>query len=91
LYQILSPDSNEQGVWIHQQAWFYLGDFSKDWTGKYFLKGKNTGVYLFVIEGSVTAAGQTLKRRDGLGISETSSIEISTKSQTKLLIMEVPM
>jgi redox-sensitive bicupin YhaK (pirin superfamily) len=91
LYQILSPNANEQGVWIHQQAWFHMGDLSENWTGKYFLKGNNTGVYLFVIEGNVSVVGKSLNRRDGLGISETSSIEISTKSQTKLLIMEIPM
>ncbi len=26
-YQILSPNKDDQGVWIHQNAWFHLGDF----------------------------------------------------------------
>lgn len=91
LYQILSPNANDQGVWIHQQAWFYLGDLSEGWTGTYSLKEKNTGVYLFVIEGAATIAGQALGRRDGIGISEVSSIDITIASQTKLLMMEVPM
>ena len=25
-YQILSPNSNDEGVWIHQNAWFSLGE-----------------------------------------------------------------
>jgi redox-sensitive bicupin YhaK (pirin superfamily) len=91
LYQVLSPNADEPGVWIHQQAWFYLGDLAKGWTGTYSLKGHKTGVYLFVIEGSIIVAGQTLNRRDGIGISETNTIDISTTSQTQLLIMEVPM
>ncbi len=91
LYQILSPNANEAGVWIHQQAWFHLGELSEGWTGTYSLKGQNTGVYLFVIEGNITVVGQTLNRRDGIGISETNAIDISTTSQTQLLIMEVPM
>jgi len=91
LYQILSPNPNDQGVWIHQNAWFHFGDLSEGWEGKYELKDKNNGIYFFVIEGEVTVAGQKLSRRDGLGVSETASIEISSEGLSKLLIMEIPM
>lgn len=91
LYQILSPDPNDQGVWIYQNAWFHLGDLSERWKGEYKLKDKKNGVYFFVIEGTVTIAGQKLNRRDGLGVSETEMIEIKTDSKTKLLVMEIPM
>lgn len=91
LFQILSPNPNDQGVWIHQNAWFHLGDLSEGWEGKYELKDKSNGVYFFVIEGDVTVAGQKLNRRDGLGVSEVESIEIITNSLSNLLIMEIPM
>lgn len=91
LYQILSPNPDDQGVWIHQKAWFHLGDLSEGWEGKYDLKDKQNGVYFFVIEGSVTIAGQKLNRRDGFGVSETESIEIKSDSISKLLVMEIPM
>ena len=91
LYQILSPDPNDQGVWIYQNAWFHLGDLCEGWKGEYKLKDKKNGVYFFVIEGTVTIAGQKLNRRDGLGVSETEMIEIKTDSKTKLLVMEIPM
>ncbi len=91
LYQILSPNPNDQGVWIHQNAWFHLGDLSEGWDGKYELKDPKNGVYFFVIEGEVTIAGQKLNRRDGLGVSETESIEIMANTLSKLLVMEVPM
>ncbi|MDR3653700.1 MAG: pirin family protein [Paludibacter sp.] len=90
-YQILSPNPNDQGVWIHQNAWFHLGDLSEGWEGKYELRDKNNGVYFFVIEGNATVAGQALTRRDGLGVSETESIEIAAGTLTKLLVMEIPM
>ena len=90
-YQILSPNSEDQGVWIYQNAWFHLGDLSEGWKGTYQLKDKKNGVYFFVIEGKVTVAGQELNRRDGLGVSEAESIEITTSAKTKLLVMEVPM
>lgn len=91
LYQILSPNPDDQGVWIYQQAWFHLGDLTDGWNGKYTLKGQNTGVYLFVLEGSVTAEGKELNRRDGLGIWEVNELEITANSDSKLLIMEVAM
>lgn len=91
LYQILSPNADDSGVWIYQQAWFHLGDLCKGWTGKYTLKSENSGVYAFLIEGEATIAGKDLKRRDGIGISETSDFEITVQSDSKLLLMEVPM
>lgn len=91
LFQILSPNPDDQGVWIHQNAWFHWGDLSAGWSGKYELKDQLNGVYFFVIEGDVTVANQPLHTRDGLGVSEVSLIEITTQSAAKLLIMEVPM
>jgi len=90
-YQILSPNPDDQGVWIYQQAWFHLGDLSADWKGKYTLKGENTGVYLFILEGSITAEGKELNRRDGFGIWEVNEIEITANIESKVLIMEVAM
>ncbi len=91
LYQIVSPDPADQGVWVHQQTWFYMGNLSSDWEGTYTLKGNNSGVYLFVIEGSIETAGEELGKRDGIGISDVNEISIKATSPTKLLIMEVPM
>ena len=90
LYQILSPNPYDQGVWIHQNAWFHMGDLWEGWEGSYELKDQNNGVYFFVIEGSLTVAGQKLNRRDGLGVIDKDKIEIKTDSFTKLLIMEIP-
>jgi len=90
LYQILSPSATDQGVWIHQQAWFSLGNYTTEWEGSYQLHRPESGVYVFVIEGDAVIAGNKLNKRDGIGISEVSEIEIKTFVGTKLLVMEVP-
>jgi redox-sensitive bicupin YhaK (pirin superfamily) len=90
-YQILSPNPDDQGVWIYQQAWFHIGKFTENKTIDYQLKNKNNGVYVFVLEGKTTVAGQELEKRDGLGISETSSVSFDVENGTRLLLMEVPM
>lgn len=91
LYQIISPDPNDSGAWIGQDAWFHMGDLSEGWKGSYELKKEGNGVYLFVIEGSVKVAGLTLNRRDGLGLSELDQFELEAQSPAKVLIMEIPM
>lgn len=90
LYQILSPSTDDQGVWIHQQAWFSLGNFTKEWEGSYKLHRPESGVYVFVIEGNAMVSGVELARRDGVGISEVSDIQIKTTVGTRILIMEIP-
>ena len=91
LYQILSPNEEDEGVWLHQNAWFHLGNLKADFSKKYELKANKNGVYAFVINGEVEVAGQKLSPRDGLGIWNTDSFDIKTSTDTKLLLMEVPM
>lgn len=35
LQQILSPNPDDEGVWIYQNAWFHLGNFDKGFTTGY--------------------------------------------------------
>jgi redox-sensitive bicupin YhaK (pirin superfamily) len=90
LYQIISPNPEDDGMWIHQKAWFHLGNLSADWEGTYTSKSQNSGVYFFVIEGAVQVNGIELDKRDGIGISETQSFEIKASADSKILLMEVP-
>ncbi len=91
LQQILSPDPADDGVWVHQDAWFHLGQLSAGVTQTYTLKKSGNGVYAFVLEGDVTVAGQALHRRDGLGIEDTDAFILTADTATRILLMEVPM
>lgn len=91
LLQVLSPHQDDAGVWVHQNAWFRMGELEKDFKTTYQLKGKGTGVYAFVLEGDVTMAGQALNKRDGFGIWDTQAIDIQADSEAQVLLMEVPM
>jgi redox-sensitive bicupin YhaK (pirin superfamily) len=88
---VVSPGRENDALWINQDAWFHLTDLDRGSKIEYQLRGKQSGVYVFVLEGTVTAGGQTLNRRDGVGISETEKIEINAESDAELLIIEVPM
>lgn len=91
LSQILSPNSKDQGVWIHQNAWFHMGDFDQPTALDYEMKSAGNGVYAFVLEGEVNIDGQSLAKRDGFGIWNTSKINLKAEAGAKVLLMEVPM
>ncbi|MGM8360477.1 pirin family protein [Flavobacterium sp. ARAG 55.4] len=89
--QILSPDAEDAGVWIHQDAWFYLSDFDADFSKKLSLKKEGNGFYIMNIEGEIEVNGNTLETRDAIGIWETAEIEIKANKASKFLVMEIPM
>jgi redox-sensitive bicupin YhaK (pirin superfamily) len=89
--QILSPNADDDGVWIHQDAWFYLADFDASFSKTYVLKKKGNGMYVFVILGTIKVDGQELETRDGLGIIDFETLEITATSDAKVLLMEIPM
>ena len=91
LYQILSPNPDDSGVWIHQNAWFHLGEYESETTDSYTLKQKGNGVYIFVLEGEFELENQKLSKRDGLGIWDIDTINFKTNGNSKILVMEVPM
>ena len=90
-FQILSPSANDQGVWIHQDAWMHILDADQDQSFDYVLQSPENGVYLIVIEGEVEVDNQTLFRRDAIGIWETDKFTIKTKTDAELLLVQVPM
>lgn len=92
LQQILSPNTDDEGVWIHQDAWFYLTKLDSNISLDYTVKKKGNGLYAFVLKGDITINDQVLNVRDGLGIWDIDKINIVSKSQdAELLLMEVPM
>ena len=89
--QILSPNPDDEGVWIYQDAWFYLSDFDKGMSKKLALKKEGNGFYIMNIEGEIEVNDQKLEKRDAVGIWETNEIEIKATLDSKFLIMEIPM
>lgn len=91
LQQILSPNAEDAGVWIHQDAWFHLGKFDKGVTATYNFKKEGNGVYAFILSGTLTIDNQELETRDGFGIWDVNSFEIKATTDTEFLLMEIPM
>ncbi len=91
LQQILSPNAEDAGVWIHQDAWFNLGKFEKGLTATYNVKKEGNGVYAFILSGTVSIDDHELETRDGFGIWDVNSFEIKAITNAEFLLMEIPM
>ena len=93
LATVVSPvGSSDDGVQIHQDAWFSMGVLDKDFSVDYTIKRKGNGVYVMVVKGSVTIDGETLNERDAFGLWDIDSVTIKADSQdAEVLVMDVPM
>lgn len=90
--QVLSPNPQDEGVWIHQNAWFHIGEFAKGKQASYNIKAKENGLYIFVIHGKVNVNGVELDERDGLGVWDTEKFNFTVQNdKTRILLMDVPM
>ena len=90
-YQVLSPNAEDQGVWIHQNTWFHLGQLDEGKSVKYKLKDKQNGIYAFVLEGEIVIEGEKLSLRDGFGIWDVEEMSVKSIAKSRILLMEVPM
>ena len=90
-YQILSPNQDDGGMWIHQDAWFHMGEFNQATVTEYITKKQGNGIYIFVIEGAFKVGDQQLNQRDALGVWEVKKISFVAEPNSKILLIEVPM
>jgi redox-sensitive bicupin YhaK (pirin superfamily) len=88
---VVSPDNTDQGLNINQDARFSLADLEAGKSIPYQMKWKNTGLYLFVIEGEIKIGSQPLFKRDALGISKTDKVVIEANTDSQVLAIEIPM
>ncbi|MGZ3776972.1 MAG: pirin family protein [Mucilaginibacter sp.] len=91
LTTLVSPDKGGEALWINQDAIFSMGDFDADKSFTYDIKIPGNGAYIFLISGQVELDGSVLNKRDAIGVYDTSSFTIETKSPSRVLILEVPM
>jgi quercetin 2,3-dioxygenase len=88
---VVSPVEADNALWINQDARFLLSKLTAGTTLDYNNAFEGNGVYLMVINGTVTVGEQTLSNRDAVGISEADSFSITAGTDAELMAIEVPM
>ena len=88
---VVSPDGVDDSLWIHQQAWFSLGNFDAGSNINYELKKPGNLIYLFLISGELEVGAESLKQRDALCIEQIDGkVNLKINQAAKLLLMEIP-
>ena len=88
---VVSPEKENGAMWINQDAYFSLADIDKDKELDYKIKQKGNGAYIFVIDGSINTANETLGNRDAVGVEDIENIKIKALENSKILLIDVPM
>ncbi len=86
---VVAPDK-DSALWINQDAWFSLAELEKGKSLTYAKNLEGSLLYLFVIEGSVSLNGETLGKRDGMGILSGDISNLKSTEDASLLLMELP-
>ncbi len=87
---VVSP-SDKDALWINQNAYFSITSLEKEKAVNYEIKSKGNGLYVFLIEGKIEIAGETLGKRDAIGLEDLKDIEIKAAEKSEVLLIEVPM
>ena len=88
---IVSSVKSNDVMWINQDAYFSIGKFKAGTSIDYAIQHKGNGAYVFMIEGESVIEKQDLTRRDAIGIWETTGFSIGVKTDSEILVIEVPM
>jgi redox-sensitive bicupin YhaK (pirin superfamily) len=89
-WQKLVTHNDPETLHIHQDAIVSRTFLDAGKELDYSLMDSSFGSYLFVIDGEIEIAGQTLNKRDGLGVSDTKSFSVKAKQDSYILNLEIP-
>lgn len=60
---MVSPNKEDEGTWIHQNAWIKIAEVDSNTEIVYSFNSKENGVYFMLIDGDVTINNQQLKQK----------------------------
>ena len=93
LQTVVAPKDKLEGqaLPISQQAYIYRSNLDANSSLDLRSKSSNHGFYVFVVDGAVQVANEDLGQRDAIGVYETDNVAVKAKSDSSLVIIEVPM
>ncbi|MGC6430667.1 MAG: pirin family protein [Jejuia sp.] len=93
LQTVVAPKDKLEGdaLPISQQAYIYRSELEEDNSLKLNPKLSGNGFYVFVTDGEVEVSGNTLSKRDAIGVWDVGDLEISAKDNSEIIVIEVPM
>lgn len=89
-WQILVTSDKDNTLHIHQQAIISRIFLTSGKKIEYSLSQSGFCSYVFLVEGEIEIHNNVLRRRDGLGISNTEKFSITAQKDSYILNFEVP-
>lgn len=90
LQKIVSFEEGLEHCWINQNAVLSLGYFDAGKTITYPFNPINKCVFIYVINGMLSAGSVALNKGDAFGVWNTDNIAINTQSEAEFIIIETP-
>ena len=93
LQTIVAPKDKleDSALPINQQAYIYKSSLDASATLDIALRSPKNGLYIFVADGEVDVADNTLQKRDAIGIYDVEQFPIKALKRSELILIEVPM
>lgn len=92
---VIGPRESGNPLWINQQAWLSIARTASNGTVTYTKQRGDSGVFVFVTDGSVDVAGETssisLSKRDGVGFMDADVLTFTSKIDAHVIVIEVPL
>jgi quercetin 2,3-dioxygenase len=88
---IVSNTLQNDSLWINQDATLALTTLEATKQLEYTLSIETSGVYLFVIHGSIKIDGMDIYKRDAIGLYDVAKFSITANEDAEILLIEVPM
>ncbi len=92
---VIGPRESGTPLWINQQAWLSMARTASDGVVTYTKQRDDSGVFVFVTDGSVDVAGETssilLSKRDGVGFMDADVLTFTSKVDAHVIVIEVPL
>ncbi|MFA7274737.1 MAG: pirin family protein [Crocinitomicaceae bacterium] len=89
--QLVSPFPEDEGSWIHQNAWVHMAEMDANEELNYSVHSEENGIYAMVVEGEINIQNESFQKRDAVGLWEEKEINFVAKTNSKVLVIEVPM
>jgi redox-sensitive bicupin YhaK (pirin superfamily) len=90
LKTIVSGEEGPDHCWINQNAKLSLGFYDQGQEITYSFNPVNKCIFIFLIKGSVSVNGTSLKIKDGIGIWDTDNFSVNCLELSEFLIIETP-
>jgi hypothetical protein len=89
--QLVSPNDDDDGAWIHQNAYIHMTELENGKSLSYKVHSKSNGIYAMMVEGEASIQDELLSKRDAIGIWNEKEVNFTAKTDSKIMVIEVPM